>query len=133
MYSCTSAITKRHAKSRRSPKFSVPEVHPYIGMVFPLADTCVVLRSLRPCRSLRGKTHRSDPVCTRYCCFNLHSVMKRRAEMMVQTLAAVNTRFCSFPAGGSTVLCIFGRRPQYVIGTSRYRWVSDSYRGSSGP
>jgi len=35
--SSTSAITKRHMKSQRSPRFRHHEVHPYVGMVVPLA------------------------------------------------------------------------------------------------
>ena len=37
MGSCTSAIKKRHVRSRRSPRFRAREVHPYAGMVVPLA------------------------------------------------------------------------------------------------
>jgi hypothetical protein len=35
-------------------------------------------------------------------------------------------------AGGSTVVCIFGRCPQNVGGTSRCRGVSESCRGCNG-
>ena len=43
--------------------------------------------------------------------------MDRQPELLVQTLAGVNARWWGFPAGGSTV-CIFGRRPRNVGGTS---------------
>jgi hypothetical protein len=38
---------------------------------------------------------------TIYCCFEMQSLMKRWPELVVQTLAAVNVRGWSFPAGGS--------------------------------
>jgi hypothetical protein len=37
MGSSTSATTKRHVKSRRSPRFRLREVYPYVAMVVPLA------------------------------------------------------------------------------------------------
>ena len=44
--SCTSAITKRHVKSRRSPRFRLREVHPYVGMVGSVQGiACALLAS----------------------------------------------------------------------------------------
>jgi hypothetical protein len=104
MGSCTSAITKRHVNSRHSPRFMIHDVHSYEGMVVKLAAYSVYsVLSLHPGRSLRGKTHRSDPVSTWYGCFELHSVMKRRPELIVQTLVTTNSRWCSYlltEAGG---------------------------------
>jgi hypothetical protein len=61
--------------------------------VVPLAAYRVKsVRSLRAGRSLRGKTHRSDPVSIRYRTLEVRSVTKRRPELVVQTLAAVSVR-----------------------------------------
>ena len=99
------------------------------------------MRSLHPSRSLRGKTHRSDPVSSRYCCFKLRSVTKRQPELVVQTLATINICRWSFPAGGSlsaggspsaggsTVGSTFGLRPRNASGTSRCHAVPESCRG----
>jgi hypothetical protein len=38
----TSNITKRHVKSRRSPRFKLRDVHPYMRMVVPLAANDIV-------------------------------------------------------------------------------------------
>jgi len=98
------------------------------------------VRSLHPGRSLRGKTHVSDPVSTRYRCFEMRSVMKRRLELVVQMLAAVNVCWWSFPAGGSLsagrspsaggsmVGCIFRLHPRNASGTSRCPGVLEGYQ-----
>jgi len=112
--------------------------------------------SLRPGSSLRGKTHRSDPVSTRSRRFETRSVLKRRPELVLQTLASVNVRWWSFPAGsltaggsstadaslyagggpwstgGSTVSCISELLSRTASGTSRYRWAAKSCRGCCG-
>ena len=68
----------RHVKTRRSPRFRFRVAHPYVEMVVPLAAYRVwSMISLRPRRSLRGKTHRSDPVSARYRCLVTRSVTKR--------------------------------------------------------
>jgi len=82
--------------------------------------------------------------------------MKRRPEVLVQTLAAFNVRWWSFRAGivapggsssvdaslyaggcpwstgGSMVGCISGLRFRTANGTSRYRWVAENFRGCCG-
>jgi hypothetical protein len=52
---------------------------------------------LRPGRSLRVKTHRSDPESMRYRSLVVRSVTKRLPDLVVQTLASVNVRWLSFP------------------------------------
>ena len=59
------------------------------------------MRSLRPGRSRLGKTHKSDPVSTRYVLLDTRSVIKRRPELLEQTSAASNACCWSFP-----VLCL---------------------------
>jgi hypothetical protein len=59
----------------------------YVGWWSHWQSTGCNLLSLRPGRILSAKTHRSDPVSTRYRCFAMRSEMKRRPELVVQTLA----------------------------------------------
>jgi hypothetical protein len=60
-----------------------------------------------PCGSVRDCVGRRTgrTVSTRYRCFDVRSVTKRRPELVVQRLADVNVRMWSFPAGEFLPAC----------------------------
>ena len=60
----------------------------------------------------------------------MRSVTKRRLELVVQALAAVNACWC-FPPRGSTVGCIFALRPRIACDTTRCG-VPEMYQGFCG-
>jgi len=82
--------------------------------------------------------------CTRYRCFDMWSVVKRRPELVVQTLAAIHARCWSFHVGrsmsggvsssacGNVLGCIFGLRPRNFSGNSRCRAVLENSRVCCG-
>ena len=136
--------TKRHVKLRLSFIFRLRAIYPTWGWRYRWRRLGCSLRSLRPGMSLRGKTHGSQPVSTMYWCLEMQSMRKRRPELVVQTLATINVRWRSFPAGGSptdrgvsytggsTVGRIFGPGPRNSNGTSGFRGMPNGSRRCCG-
>ena len=99
-----------------------------------------------PGSSLLGKSHRSDPVSTRYRCLDFLSIKKSWPEMVVQTLAAIKLCRWFFPFGDglsfggslfdsgspsdadSTVVWIFGLRPRSASDTNKFRGATEYFR-----
>lgn len=89
----------------------------YVWKVIKLdASRVYSMQSLRPA-SLLGTTLRTDTVSTRYCCLVIWSMMKKRPELVTQTLASSGECCCSFPANVGMVGYSFGLRPQIFYGS----------------
>jgi len=89
----------------------------YVRKVVKLdASKVYSMHFVRPA-SLRGTALRTDTVSTSYCYLVIWFVMKRRPEMVMQTLADSDYCCCSFPANESIVVSIFVFRPRIVYGT----------------
>jgi hypothetical protein len=85
-----------------------------------------------PREELTWEDAQFGPTSSVYRCFDMRSVTKRQPELVVQTLPVVNVCWWGFPAGGSTVVYIFGLCPRNASCTSRCRGVSEKRQDCCG-